>query len=269
MLIGHLACYTMLMLKKLLNIRLSYIYPSLFVIYFLVLLTNNRIKLTPGQLALFSVNTFLFGFYFSPILNSQKSRVDALNKAVRKETMKILDMLAQSHMLSPALRHELKIKLKAYVQSIINNPSVQADNPYYDELLRFTKQPKYKDDAVMDSIYKQVSTTQDDRDELNSLYISKLFSHEWLILSVLFSVTLFFVLQTDYGNVEFFRILLAILCTGFSLLMIILIKYATLTHKQAKRIWVPMQQMNAKHFDDVTAAEVAEIVKQVEETEVS
>jgi hypothetical protein len=256
-------------MKKLLSIRLSYIYPTLFVA-FLILLTYIRpIHLSAGQLALFSVNTFLFGFYFSPILNSQKTRVDSLIKTVRKETMNILDILAQSHLLPTAVRHELKVKLKAYVNSIMNNPAIQADNPYYDELLRFTKQAKYKDDAVMDSIYKQISQTQDDRDELNSLFQSKLFSHEWLVLAVLFSVTLFFVLQTDYGQVFFFRLLLAILCTGFSLLMIILIKYATLTHKQAKRIWLPLQQMDAKHFDDITEAEVEKAVKQIEGTAIS
>lgn len=245
------------------------LYPTLFIIFLIILTYIRPVKLTPGQLALFSVNTFLFGFYFSPILNSQKSRVESLGKAVRKEVMNILDMLAQSHLLGSEVRHELKIKLKAYVNSIIDQPGVQADNPYYDELLRFTKQAKYKDDAVMDSIYRQVSQTQDDRDELNSLYQSKLYSHEWLVLIVLFSISLFFVIQTDYGQVVLFRILLAILCTGFSLLIIILVKYATLTHKQAKRIWMPLHELDQKHFDDITPAEVAETAKQVKQRAVS
>ncbi len=257
------------MLQNILNIRLSYLYPSLFVLFVVVLTYINHIQLTPGQLALFSVNTFLFGFYFSPILNGQKARVDSLAKTVRKETMMILDVLAQSHLLPANVRHELKVKLKAYIESIAGDSSIQADNPYYDELLRFTKQADYKDDPVMNNIYNQVSKTQENRDELNNLYQSKLYSHEWLVLLVLFSVTLFFVLQTDYGNVLFFRLLLAILCTGFTLLMVILVKYATLTHKQAKRIWVPLLDLGNKHFEDVTPAEVAKVVDQVKRTATS
>ncbi len=251
------------MLKKLLNIRLSLIYPTLFVLFFLVLTYVAPTKLTPGQLALYSVNTFLFGFYFSPLLNAQKARVDNLNKAVRQDVMAVLDILAQSHLLSESVRHELKVRLRLYIDSVNHNPKVSADNLYYDELLRYTKQAKFKDDSVMDSIYGQVSKTQEDRDNIQNLLGSNVFSHEWLVTLVLFGITLYFVMQTDYNHVLWFRVLLAVLCTGISLMLIILVKYATLTHKQAKRIWEPLDRLTKEHFEDVDTSEVAELKRQI------
>jgi len=42
-----------------------------------------------------------------------------------------------------------------------------------------------------------------------------------------------------------------------SLLMIILLKFATLTHKEAKRMWQPLEQLLREHFDDIKDSEVA------------
>lgn len=247
------------MLYKFLNIRLSYIYPMLFVLYYVLLLVLTPLKMTSGQLALYSVNSFLFGFYFGPILSSQKGRVAEISKLIRKEEMAILDMLAQSHLLEKKDRLALKVRLKAYIDSVVDNTKVRADNLFYDELLRFTKQEKYKDNAVMGQIYSKVSQTQDNRDNLESQFSSKLFGHEWIIVTVLFSVTLFFALQTDYSDSTFFRVLLAVLCTGISLMVIILAKYATLTHKQAKRMWTPLHNLVRDHFEDVDANDVTKV----------
>lgn len=186
-----------------------------------------------------------------------------LIKAVRQEEMVILDILAQSHLLSPKERHDLKIRLKSYLDSIKGNENVTADNLYYDELLRFTKQEKFKDNQVMDVIYGRLAKTQENRDNLSNLYKTKLFSHEWLVVTVLFAVTLYFSMQTDYGDSLFFRIMLAVLCTGITMLMVILIKYATLTHKLAKRIWEPLHTLDRDHFEDVDHEEVALLARKL------
>lgn len=254
------------MFKSLLKIRLTYIYPSLFVIFMIILSTIEPDKLTAGQLALYSVNTFLFGFYFSPLLSAQKGRVDSLNKAVRQEVMTILDILTQSHLLKADARHDLKIRLKVYIDSINRNSNISPDNIYYDELLHFTKQDKFKKDSVMDVIYGRVAKTQENRDSIQNLLASKVFSHEWLVVAVLFSVTIYFVMQTDYNGLLFFQVLLAILCTGISLMLVILLKYATLTHKHAKRMWKPLDELIKNHFEDVDPAEVAKLKAKIDKS---
>lgn len=247
----------MAMFKFLLNIRLTYIYPILFVVFMVILSYVKPTKLTTGQLALYSTNTFLFGFYFLPLLSSQKVRIDNLRSSIRSETTTILDILAQLHLLKPAVRHELKVRLKVYVDSIYKNTAISADNIYYDDLLQFTRDDRFKGDPVMETIYTRVSKTQENRDTINNYLTTGVFSHEWLVALVLFFITLYFVMQTNYDGVLFFRVLLAILCTGISLMLIILIKYATLTHKYAKRMWLPLLYLMLGHLDDVEPTEVA------------
>ncbi len=244
------------MLLKLLQIRLSFVYPVLFLGFFIALSFLDRHKLTPGQLALFSVNSFLFGYYFGPILGAQKMRVDTIAATIRAEQMALLDILAHAHMLPARERHNLKVRLRAYLESITGNRRLTADNPYYDELLRFIKGEKFKGNGTADMIYGRLSKTQENRSTLNSLFRAAPFSHEWLVLAVLFFVTLFFVMQTDYGASLFFRVLLAILCTGLTLLIVILAKFSTLTHKQARRMWEPLQDLLQNHFEDVGDKEV-------------
>lgn len=252
------------MLQSLLKIRLTYIYPILFLFFMLLLSVMHPQKLTPGQLALYGVNSFLFGFYFMPLLSAQKGRVDALGRTIRQETMTILDILTQSHLLKPQVRHDLKLRLKVYIDSIYKNRGICADNVYYDELLHFTKQDKFKGESVMDTIYGRVCKTQENRDNINNFLRAGVFSHEWLVAVVLFFITIYFVMQTDYGNVLFFRGLLAILCTGLSLMLIILLKFATLTHKQAKRVWEPMHLLVLGHFEDVDQVEVAKLKAKID-----
>lgn len=229
---------------------------SLLVFFLILIYFLKPIKMTSGQLALFSVNSFLFGYYFSPLLSAQKSRVASLITTARQEEMAILDILTQSHLLSKSVRHKLKVKLKVYLDSVVGNPNLTADNIYYDEILRFTKQAKGEDAQVMNLVYDRMAKTQANRDAMNNLFASKVYNHEWLVASVLFGFTLFFALQTDFGHSLLFGVMLAILCTGLSLLMVIMIKFATLTHKEAKRMWLPLQDLLKNHFDDVTADEL-------------
>ena len=41
------------------------------------------------------------------------------------------------------------------------------------------------------------------------------------------------------------------------MLMMILVKFATLSHKEAKRMWQPMRELQIKHFDDVKDTDIA------------
>lgn len=245
------------MVKKLLSIRISIMAWILFLAFLILVGVLHQQKLTAGQLALFSVNSFLFGYYFNPLLDSQKGRVASLIAVMRQEEMAILDILTQAHLVSPKNRHVLKVKMRVYLESIIGNTAVQSDNPYYDELLYFTKEVKGEDKDVMGVIYGRVSDTQENRDTMNNLFNTRIYSHEWLVVGVLFVITLYFALQTEFDKSLFFGVMLSVLCTGLTLLMIILLKFATLTHKEAKRMWQPLEALMKNHFDDTDSTETA------------
>lgn len=247
-------------MKSLLKLRLSHIFILSFVVFMAWLSLVDPVVLTDGQIALFSVTSILFGFYFGPILSSQKTRVEVIKDTLRKEGKAILNILAHAHMLSPGDRHQLKVRVKVYLESIAGNTSISTDNLYYDELLRFVRHGKFRDDSVAGAIYKEVLKTQDNRDTLEEAYGSKLYSHEWMVMSVLFAITLYFILQTDYGEALFFRVMLAVLCAGLIMLVAILVKYATLTHKEAKQAWAPLKKLLEKHFEDIAPGE-SEAVK--------
>ncbi len=242
------------MLNNLLNIRLTTLFVVSSVVFYILLSYIKPLDMSDGQIAIFSVTGILFGFYFGPILDSQKGRVMQLSQAVREQVMSILDVLAHSHLLPEAQRHALKVRLRAYVDSVIDNPNVKADNQYYDELLQFAQ--SIKDDDVRSKVYDGVSETQDQRDGMQSTYQAKLYSHEILVMVVLFSITLYFIVQTNYNGAILFRIMLAVLCAGLILLLSILAKYATLTHKKAKIMWEPMHTLKETHFEDITQEEV-------------
>lgn len=245
------------MIKRLLGIRLSVMAALLFGMFIVLFAFLKQQTLTAGQLALFSVNSFLFGYYFNPLLGRAEDRVASLNRATREEAMQLQDVLADAHMLSDKARHQLKVRLKVYLHSIIGNTQLGADNIYYDEILYWAKQTKGEDPGTLDGIYGKISSTQDNRDTMANLFATKIYSHEWLVAGVLFLITVYFAVQTEFGGSLFFELMLAVLCTGLCMLMAILIKYATLTHKEAKRMWDPLKELYAKHFDDVTAEEMA------------
>jgi len=248
------------MLKPLLKIRLSVLAPAYFIFFAFAVFLIPRQTLTAGQLALFSVNSFLFGYYFSPLLSAQKTRVAGLNGLTRQEEMTILDILTHAHLLKESTRHTLKVKLKSYLDSIIENYNISADNEYYDELLYWLKHVKGDDEQVLGQIYSEVSKTQDHRSDISNLLASKVYSHEWLVASVLFFITLYFALMTNFGDSLFFGLMLAVLCAGLCMLMTILVKFATLSHKEAKRMWDTLKQLEKDHFDDVTHQEVVQEV---------
>ncbi len=239
------------MMRRLLNIRLSFFYPIVFIAFLLILTHIKRVTLTSGQLTLFSVNSFLYAYYLGPILGAQKARVDDLSNTVRSENMVMLDILAQAHLLPAADRKALKTRVAAYLDSIIGNPDVGAENEHYDALLQFLTQEKYRSNSTMGTILARFTKTQENRDKISLQLARRMFSHEWMVLLVLFMITIYFIVQVDYGKSLLFTVIAALLCTGLSLLIFILAKYATLTHKQAKQIWKPLEKLRASHFTDI------------------
>jgi len=65
---------------------------------------------------------------------------------------------------------------------------------------------------------------------------------------MLFSITLSFILFLDSGDRFIFRVITALLCTGLTMLLVILVKLNTLTHKKARQIWQPFEKLVASHF---------------------
>ena len=101
---------------------------------------------------------------------------------------------------------------------------------------------------VIDKLLNGLIANQQNRTNYAMQLSNRVYSNEWMIMVILFSVTLVFIMTLDSGGGFVFKILAALLCTGLSMLLIILVKMSTLTHKKAKQIWNPFKKLIETRF---------------------
>ena len=102
-------------------------------------------------------------------------------------------------------------------------------------------------EAVADILDKVVAN-QKNRTDFSMQIANKVYSNEWMVMLVLFGVTLSFILLLDTGENVIFRVLAALVSTGLTMLVVILVKMSTLTHKKAKQIWDPYKRLLETNF---------------------
>lgn len=224
-----------ILLKK---IRLSWYFGFFAIFYFCVLGILPRLTFESAALTLFSVNSFLYGFYISPVLSAQKARIEELHKIVRAQANAIFDMVLATKELSQNLRNDLQGQFDDYVTSCADNKLKRAEEKYED-LITFCVSYKGTEKDKVKALLGKIVANQQNRTNFYLQMENKVYSNEWLIMTVLFSITLSFVLLIDTGPLLAIRVVTALLCTGISMLMINLVKLNSLTHKKAKQVWGP------------------------------
>lgn len=236
-------------MKKLLltKIRLSWYFIGFLALYLGLSYTVPTYEFVGGVLTLFSVNSFLYGFYISPVLGAQKSRIEELHKIVRSEANAIFTMMLDTKKLPKTLRNQFQAEVSEYLEMCSKGKLKKAEKEYED-LISFCMGYKGEHKEVVDKLLEKLVANQQNRTMLNMQMSNKVFSNEWLIMMVLFSITLVFVLLIDIGSSELIVLVKALLCTGLSMLMLILVKLSTLTHKKAKEIWRPFQMLVSTRY---------------------
>ena len=203
---------------------------------------------TSGALTLFSVNSFLYGFYIAPILSSQKARIEDLHKIVRSEANAIFAMVIGLKHLPAELRNEIQSYFIKYLEKNIHNQKAGAGEHEYEYLISFCLSYSGAHQGDIDKLLDKLVTNQQNRTNFAMQMSNRVFSNEWMIMLVLFSITLSFVLMLDAGKNATYHLLAALLATGLTMLLIILPKMSTLTHKKARQMWEPYKKLTASHF---------------------
>jgi hypothetical protein len=229
------------------KIRLSWYFAGFFLVYFVLLFLLPREKFNTGALTLFSVNSFLYGFYISPILSGQKARIDELHKIVRAEANAIFSMVLDTKALPEELRNNLQEDFKEYMRNTIRG-SRGTGQQTYETLITFCVRYKGEHKEEIEKLLKKLVDNQQNRTALRMQMNNKVFSNEWLIMIVLFSITLSFIMLIDSGGAVIYKVVTALLATGLSMLILGLLKLSTLTHKKAKQIWLPFEKLIDSHF---------------------
>lgn len=206
-----------------------------------------RQTFSSGALTLFSVNSFLYGFYIAPILSAQKSRIEELHRLARSEANSIFSIMLKVKNLQKEAKSDLGLMIRDYTKHAGSNNHKKAEL-VYENIIGYCVTYKGKDEEGVAKILEGIVANQQNRTMIAMQLRSSVYSNEWAIMGTLFSITLSFVLLLDAGKSVVFQLLAAFLSTGLTMLIIILIKLSTLTHKRAKLMLQPYHKLIDTNF---------------------
>lgn len=233
------------------RVRLTYYYPVLFAVFLLVILNTDKITMSGGPLTLFSVNSFLLAFYLGPILAGQKQRIDDLSRTVRAEAIALLNVTIQDRELKEAHRAELRKLIRQYLSACAHSHQPGEGEREYERLLDYCMEIEGKDEEKVKKVIETLVTNQQNRGMISTLMRAAVYSHEWIVLMVLFAITISYIAIIDYGGSMMLTVVAALLCAGLSLLLIILQKLNSLSHKRARQIWTPFDRLLATNLKQI------------------
>jgi len=232
----------------LLKIRLSWFFFIFLGLFLGLSYVLHGMAFTPAALTLFSINSFLYGFYISPVLGAQKARIEDLAKTIRAEANALFDILLKTKKLPPVSRNLIQEMCEDYLSASFRQRCPAEGEHEYERIISYCLDYKGKDPETIEKILGVLVANQANRSQLAMQLGNKVFSNEWWIMLVLFSITLGFVLFLDVRDNLLMHFIKALLCTGLAMLMINLLKLSTLTHKKAKQIWAPLDKLKTSRF---------------------
>lgn len=201
-----------------------------------------------GALTLFSVNSFLYGFYISPILGGQKSRIEELHKIIRSEANALFAMQLKLKRLPTDLRSNLQDMFVAYTKAKTRGQKSTSGEKEYETIISYCLNYHGSHQDEIDKVLDLVVANQQNRTQFTMQMSNKVYSNEWMIMFILFSITLGFIVLMDVSSSPLLYAVKALLCTGLTMLIVILIKLNTLTHKKARQMWQPFHKLIDTHF---------------------
>lgn len=232
----------------LVKIRLSTYFWMLFVVFLGLSFVVPGTNFTPGALTLFSVNSFLYGFYIAPILGSQKARIEELHRIVRAEANALFSLVLSLKKLPKDLRNHLQAMVVDYIHAKLHYKTPNAGETQYEALITYCIEYKGSKQEEIDKVLDALVANQQNRTNFSMQVANKVFANEWQIMAILFGITLGFILSISITDTVVLNIVRALLCTGLTMLIVILIKLNTLTHKKAKQMWEPLKKLVETSF---------------------
>ena len=232
----------------LVKVRLTTYFWLFFVLFTLLSLTLPSYTFTAGALTLFSVNSFLYGFYIAPILGSQKIRIEELHKIIRSESNALFGLVLDLKKLPKELRNHLQELVTEYIRAKLHHKGPTSGEKQYEALISFCVDYKGEQQTQIDEVLDDLVANQKNRTDFAMQASNKVYANEWQIMAILFSITLGFILCVSIQDTPVLLIVRALLCTGLTMLMVILVKLSTLTHKKAKQMWDPLKKLVDTNF---------------------
>ncbi len=181
-------------------------------------------------------------------MNGQKARIEELHKIIRAESNAIFAIVVSIAKLPVRMRDNIKDMLIDYMKAPLKQRKSGGGEEEYEALIKYCIKYEGEHKDEINKLLDKIVANQQNRTNLAMQMSNRVYSNEWMIMIILFSITLSFVLLLDTGDGIIYKILAALLCTGLSMLIVILIKMSTLTHKKAKQIWGPYKKLIDSRF---------------------
>src|SRR5437660_4081192 len=151
----------------LIKVRLTYYFVFFLALAQLLALLLPKQAFTSGTLTLFSVNSFLYGFYLAPILSSQKARIDELHKTARSEANSIFDMVLGLKKLPPDLRNGLQIQFSEYLRTCAKQRRPGQGEKQYEALITYCVSYKGEYQAEIQALLEKLVKNQQNRTQFS------------------------------------------------------------------------------------------------------
>lgn len=232
----------------LLKVRLSYYFLFFLIFYTALSYWIPGQKFDSSALTLFSVNSFLYGFYIAPILAAQKGRIEEMHRIIRAEANALFSLVLHLKHLPTQLRNELQNMVSDYIRAELREMKPIGGEAKYEALITYCLDYKGEHQDMIDKTLDALIANQQNRTNLSMQLSNRVYSNEWMVMSVLFSITLGFILLINITSTPLLHLVRALLCTGLTMLIIILLKLSTLTHKKARQMWAPLRKLTDTHF---------------------
>ena len=230
------------------KIRLSTYFWFFFVLFLLAAFFIPTHTFDSGSLTLFSVNSFLYGFYISPILSAQKARIDALHQIVRSEANALFAIVLNLKKLPRRTRNHLQSLIILYIQAKLRHNKINSGEEEYEAIITYCVEYKGEHEDAINAVLKDIVANQSNRTNFNMQVGNRVFANEWHVMLILFSITLGFILSIAIPGDILMQLVKALLCTGLTMLIVNLVKLNALTHKKAQLMWNPLIKLVHTNF---------------------
>lgn len=148
----------------------------------------------------------------------------------------------------PELRNRLQEMVKTYVRTKLHHKTAVSGEKEYEAIITYCIEYEGKHSKEVESFLDDLVANQQNRTNFAMQANNKVYANEWQIMLILFSITLGFILCINIDDTPALAIIRALLCTGLTMLLVILIKLSTLTHKKAKQMWDPLKKLVDTNF---------------------
>lgn len=177
----------------------------------------------------------------------KKARIEEFHRIIRSESNALFSLVLHLKKLPPTLRNELQSLVVDYIHAKLRNTKKNGEKQY-EALITYCIDYRGSHHEEVDKTLEALIANQQNRTNFTMQVRNIVFANEWQIMAILFSITLGFILTIQISSEPIFIIIQALLCTGLTMLIVILVKLNTLTHKKAKQMWDPLKKLVETNF---------------------